>query len=177
VIDGRRLRRLLVCVALLSGGLVVVSRWAGRAVPPDVATQAAPGAAPGPARGADRPGVEADALGDLTFFQGLGKPRASAPEAAPGMPRNTGARDATAPAASAWVVQAMATTDGPSARRLRDRLGRAGLPATIVEDRQAQRVAYRVRVGRYRDRSVAEVMAKKLRDEFGLTPWILPDGD
>lgn len=168
MIDGRRLRRLVVSVALLSGCFVVLSRRAGRVEPPTVAARAPSGA-----------GTEADAIGDLTFFQGLGKPRAGAAETAPAMPRAAGDRDAAgvAPVAAAWVVQAMATTDAAAARRLRDRLGRAGLPATILEDRQATRVAYRVRVGRYRERPVAEVMAKRLREEYGLNPWILPDGD
>ena len=178
MIEGRRLRRLVVSVLLLSGLFVVVARRVGRPEPSAVAARTPADAAGGRAAGSDAGADRADAIGDLSFFQGLGKLRAGATEVAPGVPRAGADRDgAGGPPSAAWVVQAMATTDAAAARRLRDRLGRAGLAATIVEDHQPTRTAYRVRVGRYRDRSVAEVMARRLRDDYGLSPWILQDGD
>lgn len=175
--EGRRLRRLLLSVAALTACLVLLSRWAGRGTPPesgDLGRDAtARGGAPSAGGAASQ---DADIAGDLTFFQALDK--AGSAESSPPMVRGPADQPANGTGgATAYVVQAMATGDAAAARRVRDRLGRGGLRAVIVEDRRGDKVTYRVRVGRYRERTTAEGVARRLRDDFSLSPWILTETD
>jgi cell division septation protein DedD len=118
---------------------------------------------------------------DLTFYRSLGKERPAPAEAGSGTsaPRADAAERPleTAPAAGAFVVQALATRDGAVARRLRDRLAGRGFPATLTEDPSGGKIVYRVRVGRYRLRSEAEAAARVLRQRDHLRPWILQGGE
>ena len=72
-------------------------------------------------------------------------------------------------------MQALATRDGQAAGRLRDRLAGRGFPATVTEDRSGARSVYRVRVGRYRERSEAEAAVRVLQKKDHLRPWILQE--
>jgi len=118
---------------------------------------------------------------DLTFYRTLGKERPGPAETGSGnaAPRADAAAPPPdpAPAAGAFVVQALATRDGSVARRLRDRLAGRGFPATMTEDRSGGHPVYRVRVGRYRLRAEAEAAARVLRQRDHLSPWILQEGE
>jgi len=173
----RGLRFLIGWVAVVATLLLAASRWAGRLASPG-RLRGGPDAVAG--REA-RVGPPAEASipslpqSDLTFYQALGGPRA-----APGV-RNVpddggapgGAIEDGAVPGGAYVVQAVATRDGVVARRLCDRLRARGLPAVLSEERVSNTVVYRVRVGRYRDRSVAEIVARRIRARDGLNPWVL----
>jgi cell division septation protein DedD len=157
--------------------MIVASRWAGRlAVPEGAGRGSSASAARAPGAGPPtEAGVPIPATPDLTFYQTLGGSRPSS--GARNLPRDAaapnGARGGGEPAGGAYVVQALATRDGTLARRLRDRLRARGLPAVLSEERVAAGVVYRVRVGRYRDRPVAELVARRLRERDGLNPWVL----
>ena len=167
---GRGVLSLLIAVSVVSALLLAVARLAGPALGPgagSVAERAGPGEAE---EGAAQP-----AASDLSFYSTLGRSRGG-PDDAPAGPLVRGSilpgRPETTPG-GAYVVQALATRDGAAARRLRDRLAARGLPAVLVEGKTADEVVYRVRVGRYRDRAVAESVARRLRDEQRLSPWVL----
>jgi cell division septation protein DedD len=112
---------------------------------------------------------------DLSFYKALGGGRAQTPRepALSPAPRD----EAAAAPAGAYVVQALATRDGAAARRLRSRLAARGLPATLLESRDAQGPIFRVRVGRYRDRAGAEAVARRARAIPGLDPWVLRESE
>jgi len=117
---------------------------------------------------------------DLTFFHSLGKerpaPTGDAPVGGTGRDGTTaGTRGTSGASTGAFVVQALATRDGQAAGRLRDRLAGRGFPATVTEDRSGARSVYRVRVGRYRERSEAEAAVRVLQKKDHLRPWILQE--
>ena len=119
---------------------------------------------------------------DLTFFHSLGKERPAplGDASVGGASRDgtgAGARGESGASSGAFVVQALATRDGQAARRLRDRLAGRGFPATVTEDRSGARTVYRVRVGRYRERSEAEAAVRVLQQKDHLRPWILQEGE
>lgn len=121
-------------------------------------------------------GIPALPAPDLTFYQALGRSQGApgvriVPGSGGGAPGVSGGDDPAA--GGAYVVQALATRDGAAAGRLRSRLRARGLPAVLSEERVGDRVVYRVRVGRYRDRAVAEIVARRLREREGLDPWVL----
>jgi cell division septation protein DedD len=176
---GKGVLSLLLAVATLSALMLAASRLAGRVLGPR-AGRAVDRAEPGAPEDAGTGGATAAFTGasDLSFYSTLGpaRPGTGAPAtppvqgaAVPGRPE--------APPGGAYVVQALATRDGAAARRLRDRLAARGLPAVLVEGTAAGEAVYRVRVGRYRDREVAESMARRLRDQHRLTPWVLREED
>ncbi len=174
-------RGLVLKVGLVAGALVLLSRWAG-----------SPGNGPRTARpekaetedrgGVDRAPaapIEASSV-DLSFYSSLDTSpgRGGSPSLAGRMAREAGAaQSAPGAAGGAWVVQALATRDGAKARRIRDRLAGAGLPAVLIEASAVGQPVYRVRVGRYADRPVAESMARRLKHDYGLDPWVLKEGE
>ncbi|MFQ5878478.1 MAG: SPOR domain-containing protein [Acidobacteriota bacterium] len=158
----RRLRFLVLAVAAVASLMVVASRWAGSTVRRNGAGH--PGTT-------SRAGLLAEAAPDLTFYRALGRsrPLRSGPrQGIAGAPRD---------AAGAWIVQALVTRDRARARALRQRLAARGLPASVARGRADGRTIYRVRVGRYRERSVADLVARRLRSEHGLDPWVLKEAD
>ena len=166
---------LILGVLVVSGCLVSASRWVGRFAAQDVKGRHA-GSAAGPGRAG--PG-DATLLGvpmpDLTFYKILQSP--SGVETGGGAPGRAGRDDESSPTAGgAYVVQALATRDAGQARRVRDRIASWGYPAVLVDEGAPGDVIYRVRVGRYRDRAVAEIVARRVRTELGVTPWILQEG-
>jgi len=168
-----RVRWLVVGVAVVSGCMVGALRWVGRLAAPGVEDRdARPAGDPGPA-GAGETSLLGAPMPDLTFYKTLQSPSRGDPGGAAG---RAGASDrAAAPAGGAYVVQALATRDARQARRVRDRIASWGYPAAIVEEDGPGDVIYRVRVGRYRDREVAEIVARRVRSELGVTPWILQE--
>jgi hypothetical protein len=182
VSPGRETRSLLLKVGLVAVALVMLSRWAGS--PGDARRGAAPDQPAGDDRGGTPSGaggpLEASAM-DLSFYSSLDTApgRGGPPSLAGKMAREADAAmgEPGAGAGGVWVVQALATRDGARARRTRDRLAGAGLPAVLIEARAAGQPVYRVRVGRYADRPVAENLARRLKKEYGLEPWVLKEGE
>lgn len=171
-----RFRFLVIGATGLTALMIAGSRWVGRTTHP-AGGEGEPAAA---RRGADLQApsraAAADGALDLSFYRELGRPSLGAPQ-----PEARGERvapdDQDASPEGAYVVQALATKDPAQAGRLRDRLAGKGLPATIVEGRAGEVTVYRVRVGRYRDRVVAEALARRLRTEDGVNPWVLRESE
>jgi hypothetical protein len=180
-----RVRALLLGVAVVAGLLVLASRWAGRAPEPDPAagTDGAPELGDGRDGATLKAGALPEAVPDLSFYRVLGSAgdrHAAPPTAGAGAPEAIVPRaTATSPGnpGGAYVVQALATRDRAAARRLRDRLAARGLPAAVVEGRAGGSPVYRVRVGRYRERAAAEVVARRTRAVSGASPWVLRESE
>lgn len=68
-----------------------------------------------------------------------------------------------------WTVQAAATTDAVQAVVLARRLREKGYDAYTVTSQIQGVIWYRVRVGRFRDRTQAKVLEIRLKDQEGLT--------
>ncbi len=178
-------KRLIFQVMLLAAVFVGLSRLAGRTGAP-VPSTGAHGSAedtPASASGANEMSSVAP---DLTFYRTLGKERSAPGGTTPGSkPRTTTTNDALGPRApepaavpgGAFIVQALATRDAATAKRLRDRLAGRGFPATVIEDKSAGQPVYRVRVGRYATRAEAEAAVRVLRQKDRLNPWILQEGE
>ena len=176
-LPGRGVLSLLLAVAVVSAVLLAAARLAGPVLGPRAGGPLEPATPAEPEDGA-RARTTAS-LSDLSFYATLepARPGQRVPPAAPPVRGSIlPGRPATAPG-GAFVVQALATRDGAAARRLRDRLAARGLPAVLIEGTSAEEVVYRVRVGRYRDREVAESVARRLRDEQRLSPWVLQEDD
>jgi cell division septation protein DedD len=75
------------------------------------------------------------------------------------------------------VIQALVTRSRDRAHRLRERLRGRGLQAVVSEGSVGGEVIYRVRVGRYRDRAVADLVARRIREAEDLDPWVLKEAD
>jgi hypothetical protein len=176
----RGTRGFLIKVGLTAGLLILLARWAGAPGPERHA--AAPGEAREPGEGAaGRAGNApvAAAVVDLSFYSSLDTTpgRGGSPSLAGKLARDAEEAAAGGAGAGAWVVQALATRDGARARRTRDRLVAAGLPALLIEADASGKPVYRVRVGRYADRAVAESLARRLKKDYGLDSWVLKEGE
>lgn len=169
-----KLTSLFGAVAAVATLLLVASRWAGHAPGP-------PGEADGDAGSWSHSGpvraLTAPRVPDLSFYRTLGQKPPPRGEAADDLGRDQApiADPGRPTVATVFVVQVMATRDRAQARRVRDHLAARGLPAAVSEARAGTRLIYRVRLGRYRDRSAAEAMIRRLRGERGLSPWILQE--
>jgi len=166
---GGRLRFLITGVAAMAALFVGLSRLTGRMAGGDAVPRRSDHAA-------TRAGI-ADGTPDLSFYRALGAApapgrRAAAPPADPALHPAPG--DVIAPG-GVYVVQVLATRDEAQAKRLRDRLASKGFPASVMEDDSGASPAWRVRIGRWRDRGPAEAMAAKVRKDEGLEPWVLQE--
>lgn len=82
--------------------------------------------------------------------------------------------DATRPKAGVWAVQVVALTDQAAATAVVRRLSSKGYSAYLVQPQSGAAVQnYKVQVGRFEDRSEAEVVAGRLKKEEQFQPWIL----
>ena len=73
-----------------------------------------------------------------------------------------------------WAVQVVALTDRAAANAVVQRLSSKGYPAFLVSPQSGSAVQnYKVQVGRFEDRSQAEVTAGRLKKEEQFQPWIL----
>jgi DedD protein len=80
----------------------------------------------------------------------------------------TPTRAATRAASAGWTVQAAATTDTLEAVMLARRLREKGYEAYTATATVDGKIVYRVRVGRFADRTQAKVMELRLKTEEGL---------
>ncbi len=161
-----RLRFLVLSVLGLAALMLAAARWAGHGSLP---WRGSPEDAAGPPDGEDAAAGSVDM--DLSFYKKLGVPRARGAEKdlLQADPREDG------DAAGAYVVQALVTRSRDRARRLSDRLRAKGMQAAVIEGNVGGEVIYRVRVGRYRDREVAEIVARRIRETEDLDPWVLQE--
>jgi cell division septation protein DedD len=84
---------------------------------------------------------------------------------------------ATRPAAtpgSGYFIQVLATTDRDKAAALVARLVDADFKALTVPSNEGGRTVYRVRVGPFADRALANRQAAELKSRWGLDSWISP---
>jgi cell division septation protein DedD len=168
----RRLRSLILSVAVVVAVLLFASRWAGRAgAPVPYGAAGDPAGEPEAAHPVSSAGALLDAPTDLSFYRTLGATRP------PEELRHTVPPRPSSSAADIFVVQVLATRDEALARRLRDGLVAGGFPAALSETRARGAGLFRVRVGRYRERAAAEGVARRLRAERHLDPWVLRESD
>ncbi len=82
--------------------------------------------------------------------------------------------DGAKPKAGVWAVQVVALTDQAAATAVVRRLSSKGYHAFLVQPQSGAAVQnYKVQVGRFEDRSEAEVVAGRLKKEEQFQPWIL----
>jgi cell division septation protein DedD len=168
-------RRLLLGVAAVTALFLLVARGASRfsAGTPGAGETETPAGRPSGRESGGAAVARPPAEADLGFYRSLASPRPQGRAAAPGdLNASASPRPEPAPG-GAWIVQALATRDERTARRLRDRLAGRGLPAALLEGSDANGPVYRVRLGRWRDREAAEAVAGRLRKELRLDPWVL----
>ena len=171
-----RLRFLLAGAGILFVLMVGVSRYLSRTVRPgrmesrEVSSRRTADVLP-PALAQAGP----DGPIDLSFYKALGRP-AGGTQASPPQ-ENVPSADEDRARGGAYVVLALATKDEAQARRLKERLAGRGVTATIAVGRLGDAPVYRVLIGRYRDRAAAEALARRLRSEQGLNPWVLRESE
>lgn len=119
------------------------------------------------------PGNSSESKGmDLTFWKMLGISGSRSPDRGEDL---KAIPSGEAGEAGAYVIQALVTRSRDRAHKLRDRLEAAGLRAIVTQGHVGGELIHRVRVGRYRDRAVAEIVAKKIRKSENLEPWVLKE--
>jgi len=125
--------------------------------------------------------AQAEAAGDVEFANQIAFYRARCSGLAPAPPPAESARAAPAPApvesaaiaaprARPFEVQVSAARSDQAARRVADRLTRAGYPTRIVASSDGLR---RVRVGPYETIEAAETAARDLRRLVGGSPFVV----
>ncbi len=164
-----RLRFLVLAVLGLSGVMLGLSRWAGSG---SIAWRDRPAGTEGKAAesGNDPESSEMD----LSFYEMLGVPGSRSPDRGEDL---KGSPSREAGEKGAYVVQALVTRSRDRAQRLQVRLEAAGLRVIVTQGHVGGELIHRVRVGRYRDRAVAEIVAKKIRESENLDPWVLKEAD
>jgi cell division septation protein DedD len=128
----------------------------------------------------ERPAVQDEPVLDArsTPAAAVAKPETSPAKTAPPAP------PPVAPAASepqpgmpqpgVWAVQVVALTDPAAATAVVTRLKGKGYPAFLVSPPSGAAVRnYKVQVGRFEERSEAELVAGRLKKEEQFQPWIL----
>ncbi len=159
-----RMRFMIFSVAVVSTVMVVGSRWIGGDGP-----RARARGDHSLSGSQTRAGLVGGKAPDLSFYKALEQSKPASGGAADDLSENP-SRDV---AGGAYVVQALVTRDRQKANRFRESLAALNLPVRISEGVVNGETVYRVRVGRYRDRSVAEIVSEKIRSSQGLDPWIL----
>jgi cell division septation protein DedD len=102
-------------------------------------------------------------------------PGAAAPPAAP---RSTPAPAAAStaspePAGAGFAIQVAALREQQEADVIVKRLAGKGYPAYVVAPAKGAPPVFRVRVGKYKDRSEADTVAARLQKEEQFKPWIV----
>jgi len=100
--------------------------------------------------------------------------KAAPPAPPPVAPAATEAPQAGTPQPGVWAVQVVALTDPGAATAVVRRLKGKGYPAFLVPPPSGAAVRnYKVQVGRFEQRSEAELVAGRLKQEEQFQPWIL----
>ena len=164
-----RMRFLVIAVLGLSGVMLGLSRWAGSG---SMAWRERPASTEEEPAGARNDPKSTDM--DLTFYKKLGVPGSrpsSRTEDLKGSPSREAGEE------GAYVIQALVTRSRDRAERLQSRLVAAGLRVSVTQGHVGGEPIHRVRVGRYRDRAVAEIVAKRIRESENLDPWVLKEAN
>lgn len=102
--------------------------------------------------------------------QPMPAPAAEAPAAAP--PAAPSPAPAAETASAGLVIQVFSSSSQDQARQVLDRLRSGGYPALLSPVEVSGQTMYRVRIGPYSDRQVAEGIADEVRREYRLETWI-----
>ncbi len=94
-------------------------------------------------------------------------PPAAAPEPEPARPAPAAPQDG-----ASLVVQVFSSNNQVQAQGVVDKLRSGGYPALLSPVEVSGRTMYRVRIGPYADRRVAEGIAEQVRRDFRLETWI-----
>jgi cell division septation protein DedD len=97
--------------------------------------------------------------------------RAAAPPPA-ARPSADAPRPSRPPSAGGVVIQVFSSDDQGKAQQILDRLLRADYDAHLSPEEVRGQVMYRVRVGPYSDRDLADEVAKRIEQEQGLDTWV-----
>jgi len=127
-----------------------------------------------------RPGTTATAPSateeELSYPERLSEPR-SVPEtlnetATPRRPPRAAAPDAPAPQGDGFTVQVAAVRQRIEAATIANRLAEKGYAAYVMPPAQGAPQVFRVRVGKFKERREAELVAARLEREEQFKPWI-----
>jgi len=196
-LGGRHLTLAVAGLAFFGLVLFLLGRWSERLGRPEnqPVETVATGSSPTPAAASD----PAAAPKDLTFYETLGKrvtpglqesakspasrkePPAELPAATASTPAPVPAKQAPASMVKAssdagerFRVQVASTRDLASARVLVDRLRKKGYAASIDTTQGPEGQAqYKVRIGNFSERELAEKVAEKVREEEKVGAWIV----
>ena len=95
-----------------------------------------------------------------------------APRPAPPVPAKAAAAS-TEPAGGGFAIQVAALREQQEADAIVKRLAGKGYPAYVVAPAKGAPTVFRVRVGKYKDRSEADTVAARLQKEEQFKPWIV----
>jgi cell division septation protein DedD len=96
----------------------------------------------------------------------------AAPRPAPPVPAKASAAS-TEPAGGGFAIQVAALREQQEADAIVKRLAGKGYPAYVVAPAKGAPTVFRVRVGKYKDRSEADTVAARLQKEEQFKPWIV----
>jgi DedD protein len=98
---------------------------------------------------------------------------APSPAAAPPAPAPSAAAKAAEPAGAGFAIQVAALNKADEADTIVKRLAGKGYPAYVVAPAKGAPSVYRVRVGKFKERSEADTVAARLQKEEQFKPWIV----
>jgi DedD protein len=136
--------------------------------PPPITPRAAP---PPELRPAEASRIEAEAVAEVTAPTPAPVARVSSPE--PVRAPAAEAAPVTAPAGGEWTVQLGSFSELANANQQARRVSEFGYTARVSEFRSSGGIMYRVRVGGFESRELAEVAASSL-SAHGFPPRVFP---
>jgi DedD protein len=95
------------------------------------------------------------------------------PAAAPAAPATARASGLTEPGGSGFAIQVAALRQRAEADSVARSLSTKGYPAYVMNPESGAPAVFRVRVGKFKDRSEAETVATRLQKEEQFKPWIV----
>jgi cell division septation protein DedD len=101
------------------------------------------------------------------------KPAAEAPKPAAPAPTPAAAANLREPAGSGYAIQVAALRQRAEADNVARALSSKGYPAYVMTPENGAPAVFRVRVGKFKDRSEAETVAARLQKEEQFKPWIV----
>lgn len=142
----------------------------GTAPPVELARVSPPAEEPTPEDSADAAEAESTAAPDQPEPATEAEPAPVAPAPEPAASERVAA--APADGAGTLVVQVFSSSNQVQAQSVVDQLRAGGYPALLSPVEVSGRTMYRVRIGPYGDRRVAEGVAEQVRNRFRLETWI-----
>lgn len=118
------------------------------------------------ATGSSEPAAEQRSVAPATAEPAAAEPASVEPRPAAPEPSER------APAAGGLVIQVFSSNNRQQAAQVAERLQSGGYPAALSPVEVDGRTMYRVRIGPYSDRQIAEGIADQVRREYRLETWI-----